>query len=94
MWFICVSGGGASMKILYGIQGTGNGHITRARVMASCFKKLNVEVDYVFSGRANTCIFYCLQAFHLSIFSIKRQPSKACVVRKVLHIKVVFICTS
>jgi len=57
MWFICVSGGGASMKILYGIQGTGNGHITRARVMASCFKKLNIEVDYVFSGRANKDYF-------------------------------------
>ena len=39
------------MKILYGIQGTGNGHITRARVMASCFKELGIDVDYVFSGR-------------------------------------------
>lgn len=39
------------MKILYGIQGTGNGHITRARVMAKAFKSRGVEVDYVFSGR-------------------------------------------
>ena len=39
------------MKILYGIQGTGNGHITRARVMAKAFKQRNVEVDYLFSGR-------------------------------------------
>ncbi|MBQ4813394.1 glycosyltransferase [Pseudoalteromonas luteoviolacea] len=39
------------MKILYGIQGTGNGHITRARVMAECFKSMNIEVDYLFSGR-------------------------------------------
>jgi uncharacterized protein (TIGR00661 family) len=39
------------MKILYGIQGTGNGHITRARVMASCFNELGIDVDYVFSGR-------------------------------------------
>lgn len=45
------------MKILYGIQGTGNGHITRARVMASCFKKLGVEVDYVFSGRCKSAYF-------------------------------------
>lgn len=39
------------MKILYGIQGTGNGHITRARVMAKALAAQNVEVDYVFSGR-------------------------------------------
>ncbi len=40
------------MKILYGIQGTGNGHISRAREMAKCFANRNVDVDYVFSGRA------------------------------------------
>lgn len=45
------------MKILYGVQGTGNGHITRARVMASCFNKLGIDVDYVFSGRANKDYF-------------------------------------
>ncbi|OBT16784.1 glycosyltransferase [Vibrio sp. UCD-FRSSP16_10] len=40
------------MKILYGVQGTGNGHIARARAMAEAFKKRdNVEVDFVFSGR-------------------------------------------
>lgn len=39
------------MKILYGIQGTGNGHITRARVMAKAFKDRGVDVDYIFSGR-------------------------------------------
>lgn len=45
------------MRILYGIQGTGNGHITRARVMAGSMKKLGIEVDYVFSGRANNDYF-------------------------------------
>ena len=39
------------MKILYGIQGTGNGHITRARAMAKAFAKTDVNVDYFFSGR-------------------------------------------
>ncbi|WP_144391942.1 MJ1255/VC2487 family glycosyltransferase [Pleionea sediminis] len=39
------------MKILYGVQGTGNGHITRARVMAEEFKKKDISVDWVFSGR-------------------------------------------
>ncbi|CCQ10828.1 Glycosyltransferase [Pseudoalteromonas luteoviolacea B = ATCC 29581] len=45
------------MKILYGIQGTGNGHITRARLMASAFAKMGVEVDYLFSGRETSRYF-------------------------------------
>jgi len=40
------------MRILYGVQGTGNGHITRARAMARELAKLDVKVDYLFSGRA------------------------------------------
>ncbi len=39
------------MKIFYGVQGTGNGHIARARAMALALKKRNVEVDFLFSGR-------------------------------------------
>ncbi|WP_371195661.1 MJ1255/VC2487 family glycosyltransferase [Glaciecola sp. SC05] len=40
------------MKILYGVQGTGNGHITRARHMAEGFARRNdIQVDYLFSGR-------------------------------------------
>lgn len=40
------------MKILYGVQGTGNGHIARARVMAKAFtKRHDVDVDFLFSGR-------------------------------------------
>lgn len=40
------------MKILYGVQGTGNGHIARARMMAKHFSKRNIDVQYLFSGRA------------------------------------------
>ena len=40
------------MNILYGVQGTGNGHIARARVMAKAFSKRDdIKVDYLFSGR-------------------------------------------
>ncbi|MBD1555521.1 glycosyltransferase [Vibrio sp. S9_S30] len=39
------------MKILYGVQGTGNGHIARARAMANAFSKQGIEVDFLFSGR-------------------------------------------
>ncbi|MBQ4832613.1 glycosyltransferase [Pseudoalteromonas sp. MMG010] len=50
------------MKILYGIQGTGNGHITRARVMANCFNEMGVGVDYLFSGR-NQKDYFDMQEF-------------------------------
>lgn len=39
------------MKIFYGIQGTGNGHITRGRIMAREFQAANLEVTYQFTGR-------------------------------------------
>lgn len=39
------------MKILYGVQATGNGHITRARIMARALTAENIEVDWIFSGR-------------------------------------------
>lgn len=39
------------MRILYGVQGTGNGHITRARVMSTALAEAGIEVDYLFSGR-------------------------------------------
>ena len=40
------------LKIAYGVQGTGNGHITRARIMADAFSQRDdVDVDFFFSGR-------------------------------------------
>jgi uncharacterized protein (TIGR00661 family) len=39
------------MKIFYGVQGTGNGHITRAREMAKAFAEAGIDVTYLFSGR-------------------------------------------
>ena len=40
------------MKILYGVQGTGNGHLTRARAMARALARYpQVHVDWLFSGR-------------------------------------------
>ncbi|MBY5993197.1 MJ1255/VC2487 family glycosyltransferase [Ferrimonas balearica] len=45
------------MRILYGVQGTGNGHLTRARVIAPAFARAGVEVDYLFSGRPRDKFF-------------------------------------
>ncbi|MEQ1531780.1 MAG: MJ1255/VC2487 family glycosyltransferase [Methylococcales bacterium] len=39
------------MRIFYGVQGTGNGHITRARVMAKELKAADIEVTFQFTGR-------------------------------------------
>ena len=40
------------MKILYGVQGTGNGHISRANAMAKAFAaNPGVEVTWLYSGR-------------------------------------------
>lgn len=39
------------MKILYGVQGTGNGHLSRARAMAAALGERDIGVDYLFSGR-------------------------------------------
>ncbi len=39
------------MKIFYGVQGTGNGHITRARVMAKELKLAGIDVSFQFTGR-------------------------------------------
>ena len=50
------------MRILYGVQGTGNGHLTRARAMAPALASRGVSVDWVFSGRKPED-FFDMQAF-------------------------------
>lgn len=39
------------MRIFYGVQGTGNGHITRARVMAKELYAAGIDVTFQFTGR-------------------------------------------
>jgi len=39
------------VRIFYGVQATGNGHITRARALAPKLKSAGIEVVYLFSGR-------------------------------------------
>ena len=45
------------MKILYGVQGTGQGHISRARAMATALANWPVEVTWLFSGRPREGLF-------------------------------------
>ena len=39
------------MRLLYGVQATGNGHISRARAMQQALAPLDIQVDFLFSGR-------------------------------------------
>lgn len=50
------------MKILYGVQGTGNGHIARSRAMALAFAKAGAKVDFLFSGREAES-YFSMEAF-------------------------------
>lgn len=45
------------MKILYGVQGTGNGHITRARAMAKALDDKGLDVQFLVSGRPKLKLF-------------------------------------
>ena len=45
------------MKILFGVQGTGNGHLSRARAMGESLAAADVDVDYLFSGRQREKFF-------------------------------------
>jgi len=45
------------MKIFYGVQGTGNGHITRARVMARELYAAGIDVTFQFTGRPQDKFF-------------------------------------
>ncbi|MFZ5841538.1 MAG: MJ1255/VC2487 family glycosyltransferase [Pseudomonadota bacterium] len=45
------------MKILYGVQGTGNGHITRARALLPALQSAGCKVDVLISGRRRDELF-------------------------------------
>lgn len=45
------------MKLLYAVQATGNGHITRARAMLPALQRVGIEADFLFSGRAKEKLF-------------------------------------
>ena len=46
------------MRILYGVQGTGNGHITRALAMAEALRQYpEVECQFLISGRPQAGLF-------------------------------------
>lgn len=57
-----MAGGENGLKILYGVQGTGNGHIARSRVMSEAFKQTDIEVQFLFSGR-DKAKYFSMESF-------------------------------
>lgn len=56
------------MKILFGVQGTGNGHISRCRTLAKALTAVGADVDYIFSGR-DAKDYFDMDAFgHYSVY--------------------------
>jgi len=45
------------MRVLYGVQATGNGHISRARAMGKYLQAEGIRVDFLFSGRPADQLF-------------------------------------
>ena len=51
------------MKLLYGVQGTGNGHISRANAIGESLAKLGVDITWLFSGRPREELFGVADSF-------------------------------
>ena len=45
------------MRVLYGVQGTGQGHISRARAMAKALEDYSIDITWFFSGRDRSNYF-------------------------------------
>ncbi|KGK42793.1 hypothetical protein LH51_04580 [Nitrincola sp. A-D6] len=64
------------MRILYAVQATGNGHITRARAMLPAMQQAGISVDFLFSGRPREQLFdmQCFGDFqHYQGFTFKTE---------------------
>jgi uncharacterized protein (TIGR00661 family) len=65
------------MKILYGVQATGNGHVSRSREVVHCLKELGHDVRVVLSGKdadrlKNIAIFNPCDTYQGLTFSTSR----------------------
>ena len=54
------------MKIFYGVQGTGNGHITRARAIAPKLRQAGAEFGAT-TGRPRRCGWLDIAALRLAV---------------------------
>lgn len=52
------------MRLLYGVQATGNGHISRARALQHALAPFGTQIDFLFSGRSADKLFDMQQFGH------------------------------
>lgn len=79
------------MKILYAVQATGNGHITRARAMLPALQQSGIEVDFLFSGRERNRLFdmQCFGDFrHYQGFTFITQEGRVNSFKTLRHARV------
>ncbi|CAA0091840.1 Uncharacterised protein [BD1-7 clade bacterium] len=83
------------MKILYGVQGTGNGHLARARALTPALRSAGVDIDFVFSGRERDQFFNMelfgddFRCFNGMTFATKNgrlQPAKTVVTSNIARL--------
>lgn len=58
-----------TLKLLYGVQATGQGHITRARSLGPALLQRDIKVDFLFSGRPREKLFAMEQ---FGAFTVRR----------------------
>lgn len=69
------------MKVLYAIQGTGNGHLSKARDIVPALQKRNIELDILVSGtQADISIPYPIK-YQLNGWSFILLFHQMCTVR-------------
>jgi uncharacterized protein (TIGR00661 family) len=61
------------MRILYGIQGTGNGHLSRSTKVIWNLKKIGIDVDILVSGNQHQIELPYKIDFNLKGFSFKHH---------------------
>lgn len=72
------------MNILYGVQGTGHGHISRSREMIKCLKAMGHNVSVLISGRKGKDLW---EMEDFEPFEVKRGLTFITEKGKVCHIK-------
>ena len=81
-----------NMKILYGINATGNGHISRSRITISELKKRGHDVTVLFSGR-DTKDFFDIEEFQPYMikkgFTFVFKNGKLSIIRTLLKIDLI-----
>ena len=76
------------MNILYGIAATGNGHISRSRIIVEALKKRGHSVNVILSGKEEKDLFDIddLKPFHIKKgFTFVNDKGQLSYIKTILH---------